>query len=509
MPDNSVLIIGAGLAGLSAGIYAQRNGYQAHILEHHSQPGGVAAWWRRGDYLIDDGIHFLMGHKPGSPLYDTYREVGALPGEGVVDMATYGRFVHEPTGRVVDVTGDLQRLARDLKALAPGDARAVDELVAGANSMRGPAMWEVGFGNPPELAGPLDLLKMMWAMRGAAKYLVGKYNHTVAEYVRDVRDPWLRSFVENLFLPEVPVWFIFMVLALLADGQMGLLPAGCEGFVMPMERRFKELGGEISYHATVEKILVAASPQGKKGDRAVGVRLADGTEHRAGAVISAADGQSTLFGMLDGRYVDKASAERYRTWKPINPTLMVSFGVAREFAGEPSTHIWWLREPFAVGPRKVEGMSVRLFNYGSAFAPPGKTVVQAMLDADWDYWAALREDRPRYNAEKERVAAEILERLEDHYPGIAGQVEVIDVATPYTTWRYTRNWRGSIMGWLPSPKAMLTAMRRTLPGLRDFYMAGQWITPGGGVPTCIVSGRQAVQLLCKRDGKRFVAAASK
>ena len=492
MSDNSVLIIGAGLAGLSAGIHAQRNGYQARILEHHSQPGGVAAWWRRKDYLIDGGIHFLMGHKPGSPLYDTYREVGALPGAGAVDMPVYGRFVHEPSGRVVDVTGDLARLARDLKAFSPDDARSVDELVAGANAMRGPAMWSMGFGDPPELAGPLDSVKMMWAMRGAARYFLGKYNGTVAEYVRGVRDPWLRSFYENLFLPEVPVWFIFMVLGLLADGQMGLLPAGCEGFIMPMERRFRELGGEVTYRATVEKILVETN-------RAVGVRLADGTELRAGAVISAADGRSTLYDMLDGRYVDKASAERYRAWKPISPTIMVSFGVARTFAGEPSTHIWWLREPFAVGSQIVSGISVRLFNYGSAFAPPGKTVVQAMFDADWDYWAALREDRPRYDAEKERVAAVVLEHLEDHYPGIAAQVEVIDVATPYTTWRYTRNWRGSIMGWLPSPKAMMTPMRRTLPGLRNFYMAGQWVMPGGGVPTCIVSGRQAVEILLRRE----------
>jgi phytoene dehydrogenase-like protein len=497
MRDPTVLIIGAGLAGLSAGIHAQRNGYQARILEHHAHPGGVAAWWRRGEYLIDGGIHFLMGHRAGSPLYDTYRDVGALPGEGVVDMDVYGRFVHEPTGCAADVTGDLERLARDLKAIAPGDARTVDGLVAGAEAMRGPAMWGVGFGDPPELSGPLDSLKMMWTMRGAARYFVGRHGRPVADYVRDVRNPFLRAFCENLFMPEVPVWFVCMLLGLLADGQLGLLPAGCEGFVMPMERRFRELGGEVTYCATVEKILV-------DNHRAVGVRLADGTELRAGAVISAADGRSTLYDMLGGRWVDEASARRYRTWKTINPVLTISFGVARTFEGEPSSHMWMLREPFAVGPRLAQAMSVRLFNYSGRFSPPGKTVVQVMFDADWDYWAALREDPARYDAEKERAAAHALEHLEDHYPGIAGQVELIDVATPHTTWRYTRNWRGSIMGWLPSPKAMMSPMRRTLPGLRDFYMAGQWVTPGGGVPTCIVSGHQAVELMRNRGGGRSV-----
>jgi phytoene dehydrogenase-like protein len=126
-------------------------------------------------------------------------------------------------------------------------------------------------------------------------------------------------------------------------------------------------------------------------------------------------------------------------------------------------------------------------------------VIQPSFEADWDYWNALQSERPRYEAEKERIAGEVLHRLEMHYPGLSAQVEMTDVATPYTTWRYTRNWRGSIMGWLPSPKTMMTPMRRTLPGLANFIMAGQWVTPGGGVPTCIVSGRQAVDILRRRD----------
>ena len=44
------------------------------------------------------------------------------------------------------------------------------------------------------------------------------------------------------------------------------------------------------------------------------------------------------------------------------------------------------------------------------------------------------------------MAGEVLERLERHYPGLSGQVEVTDVATPYTTWRYTRNDRGAYEG---------------------------------------------------------------
>jgi phytoene dehydrogenase-like protein len=83
---------------------------------------------------------------------------------------------------------------------------------------------------------------------------------------------------------------------------------------------------------------------------------------------------------------------------------------------------------------------------------------------------------------------------------------VSDVCTPYTFWRYTLNDRGTWEGWLMTPETIRTPIERRLPGLADFCMAGQWVMPGGGVPSAFYSGQHAVQLLCRRDGKPFRAA---
>jgi phytoene dehydrogenase-like protein len=356
-------------------------------------------------------------------------------------------------------------------------------------------------GNPPELAGPFDMVRQFWSMRKVLNYFGGKYNQTAAEYARDLHDPTLRYAIENLFLPEAPLWFLFMILGLLADRQMGLLTKGCEGFVRPIEKRYRDLGGQITYHATVAKILV-------ENDRAVGVKLANGEEHHGDAVISAADGYSTIFQLLDGRYADDKIRARYRDWKLMRPWAMLSFGVAREFPGEPHFTIFRLAEPIIVGPQKMEGLGLRVFNYSPHFAPAGKTVIQPSFETDWDYWNDLqRTDRAAYDAAKKRVAAEVLRRLEAHYPGLSSQVEMTDVATPYTTWRYTLNWKGAYEGWLPTGPQLMTSLPRTLPGLANFYMAGQWVMPGGGVPTCLISGRDAVRIMCKRDGRPFARSA--
>jgi hypothetical protein len=75
-----------------------------------------------------------------------------------------------------------------------------------------------------------------------------------------------------------------------------------------IEQRYRDLDGQVIYNAAVEEILV-------KENRAVGVRLADGREYRADIIVSAADGYSTIFKLLGGRYVDDKIKKRYTEWE--------------------------------------------------------------------------------------------------------------------------------------------------------------------------------------------------
>jgi len=496
MNDDSVIVIGAGLAGLSAGCYAQMNGYDSHIFEHHRVPGGVAASWKRKGYLIDGGIHFIMGHRPGTSTFEMYRELGTGQVNRIVDIDEWVSLFDQSSGRHLTLSSNLAQMGVDLKEQFPHDARLIDDLVRNGLATRGMDWEAMGMSKPPELTTLVDVLRMGWSMRRHLRLFVGKNSRSMAEYAEQAHDPWLHWVLRQMFLPEVPAWFVFMLLGMLADGQLGLLEGGSLAFVLPIERRYKELGGKISYQATVEEILV-------EGDRAVGVRLADGSEHRSDVVISAADGYSTLYGMLNGRYLDEKAGRRYRDWPLIRPLVMISFGVERGFDDMAWTQIVKLEKPIAVGIRDVEEIMLRVFNYSDRFAPPGRTVVQVSLETEWDYWEQLHADAERYAAVKQRLADEALSRLSAMFPGIEAQVEMTDVATPYTTWRYTRNHRGAYMGWLPTPKTIMSMIPRTVPGLDSFLMAGQWVSPGGGVPTCLFSGRHAVQILCHRDGKAF------
>jgi len=474
------------------------NGYDTTIFERNSVPGGVAACWRRKDYLIDGGIHFVSSCRPDLGVYDIYGEVGVDKVPMTV-MDFYGRFLDAESGITLDVKADLGEFEEELQALFPEDKAVIDEIVSAARVIGEMDTTNFGLDKPVELMGFGDRLSEIWSMRGLSRYMMGDYALSVEEYVKRIRNSLFQEVLRVMFLPEVPVWFVVMILGQLSAGQMSLLEKGSLDFVRAMEARFLGLGGRVVYESEVQNIVVAR-------DKAVGLRLVDGSEHQADYVVPAMDGYSTIYNLLDGRFVDEEIEGRYREWDLCRPIMMISYGVSREFKEEPWMVIWRLQEPLVVGNTQIRNLMIRIFNYGGGFSSPGKTVVQVEFETEWDYWYRLRTSSiEEYRGEKGRVAAEVLNLLESRYPGLSRLVEVEDVATPYTTWRYTRNREGAYMGWLPTKKSFMTRLRKTLSELGNCVMAGQWAMGMGGVLPSIYSGRHAVQLICHQDKKRFRA----
>ena len=250
----------------------------------------------------------------------------------------------------------------------------------------------------------------------------------------------------------------------------------------------------------IAKILV-------KGNKATGVKLADGSEHRADTVVSAADGHSTIFDMLDKKYLDD-TIKGYYEELPIFPSLVfVGIGVARPFDDiTPTVSLinFPLAAPLTIGGRQLNRLTARVHNFDPTLAPKGKTALTVFFDSDYHYWKELKNDPDKYKAEKEDAARNIIKALDQRFPGLADQVEMYDVATPVTFERYTGNWQGAYEGWLITTKNLRMHMKKTLPGLDNFYMIGQWVVPGGGLPTGVMTGRHVMQIICKRDGKKFL-----
>lgn len=496
--NKSIIIIGAGFAGLAAGIYARMNGYKTHIFEMHTLPGGLCTAWKRKGFTIDACIHWLVGSNPMSGMHRYWEEVGIAQNREFINMDEYMQ-VEDASGRRVIFYTDVDRLEKHLLEVSPQDAEPIREFIDGIRMC-------LPFDQPskeiPFFQRLGKQLKLGITFMKNGRKMQEWMKLTCDEFSQRFSDPLLREALMEIWIPGFSMFFMLFTFAYLHNKNAGYPLGGSMPMSKAMENRYLNLGGALSYGNRVAKIIL-------DNDCAVGIRTSDGTEYRSDIVISAADGFNTIFNMLDGNFADEKIRHYYDKWPLFPPLIFIGLGVSRKFDDvkiSVSGFSFFLQEPVEIAEKIRDRLSVHIYHHDPSMAPAGKTTLTIMMATDYDYWKALHNNRQDYEQKKEEIAGQVISLLEQRFPGISSQVEMTDVATPMTFERYTGNWKGSFEGWLITPDnayVLMKPMSQSLPGLKNFYMCGQWVEPGGGLPTAVMSARRLVKRMCKDSGRKF------
>ena len=486
-----IIIIGAGIAGLSAGCYAQMNGYKTRIFELHDKPGGLCTAWERDGYVIDGCIQWLCGSSPRNRWNRHWRELGALQGTKVVDFEEYVR-VETPGGKTLVIYTDIDRFEKHLIELSPADRTRIRKF---ADSLRYFAKMDLEFAR--EQRSLISKLAMGLRLIPFFIRLMSSIRDSMQDFSARFQDPFLKRYFKAPFdLPDFPMVGAYFSLAMMSNRAAGYPIGGSLEFARRIEKRYLGLGGRVRYSSRVAKILV-------ENGKAVGVRLVDGTEVRSDYVISAADGHATLFDMLGEQYLDQKALDYFKTLKPFPPLVYIGVGLDMDLGGTPHSVICTPDPPLNIPGVTKNEVYFRHYCYDPTMAPAGKSVLVSMFSSDYAVWKEIGADPCRYETEKRAIADQFVRFLDQRFPGAKDRVEMIDVATPLTFERYTGNWQGSFEGWLPTTKSVKLRMRKTLPSVANFHMIGQWVQPGGGVPTGAMHGRDVIKLICKKERVKF------
>src|SRR5512137_700645 len=136
MAEKSIVIIGAGLAGLSTGCFAQMNGYKTKIYEMQTKPGGVCVSWQRNGYTFDYAVHNLFGTAPNSVNNHLWQELGALEG---LQTHSFKEFVQveDVDGKIFTVHTDLDALKKHMDELSPNDKKITEEFIKAVRRFSG------------------------------------------------------------------------------------------------------------------------------------------------------------------------------------------------------------------------------------------------------------------------------------------------------------------------------------------------------------------------------------
>jgi phytoene dehydrogenase-like protein len=489
-----ILIIGGGIAGLTTGCYLQKKGFETQIFEAHDSPGGLCTSWKKGDYTVDGCLHWLVGTNPDDPVYDLWNEIIDM---GKIRFHYYDEFfrVRDEKGKEIIAFTNLERLHNELLQKAPADRKLIDEFVSNVRKF---ADFPLNFDQAPELRTVFDRFRDSFQYFPYLRALMKYSRMRIADFAAQCKDPLLSKFFRYSFASEMPLLFILITFSWLDRKTAGYPIGGSLRFSRLFEQRYLEWGGIIHYDSRVKKVLTEKT--GRRS-RATGVELEDGKQYLSDITVSAADGYSTVFRLLEGKFADKRVKRYYDDFQVFPSFIQVALGIDKDLGGFPPTVAFPLEKPYRIDPEKEIGnIYYRIINYDPTLSPPGKTQVVCMVQTyNYRYWNELRNaDYPAYKKEKERIANFFIDHLDDELEGIRDKIEMVDVSTPATVIRYTGNWKGSFEGWMVTRETGFNSLPKVLPGLDDFFMAGQWVEPGGGVPAVFFSGRNLAQLIRKK-----------
>jgi phytoene dehydrogenase-like protein len=404
--------------------------------------------------------------------------------------------------KVFHLYTNLDKLSAYLIDLAPEDTSVINKLIRSMRKIQG---YEI----PPMIRSVPELLPF-WQKIKFVKHLPLLFfmmrwqKQTNFTFARKLKNPFLKEAFQLLFDgDEIPLLVIILPLAFNDKMGVGYPVGGSLNFARKIEERYLGLGGKIRYNSGIDEIVT-------ENDHATGIVLSDGTRIPSAITISAADWHYTLFTALKGKYTDKKILElnEHRNLEVYYSVFLLSLGISRSCKELPHMQRFPVeRELVSPDGTRYSHMELHCYNYDPTLAPEGKCVVTVKFySKKGEYWINLKKSDPaEYEKQKTAFAEEIIRILEEKFGGIRDAIEETDIATPATYHRYTNNWQGSTQGWLPGKNLIASSpVNAILPGLQDFYLAGQWTQPGGGLPVAIKSARTVAQLICHKYHQPFV-----
>lgn len=467
-----VVIVGGGVAGLCAGIFAARAGLSTAIYEGHTAVGGNLTGWVREGHTIDNCIHWLTGTREGNDLNRLWQSVGILDGRTSVHRRAYF-YESEWEGERLGLSGCPYETANRMLALSPADEREIDRFIRTVLALE-PIVAGGTWNEKAEILSRIP--DLIYYKRMTLSQLAQKFHH-----------PLLQRCMTDYLTGEFSALALLFAYAAYASGN-GSIPAG--GSIAAGERlaRTCRLSGcEIHTGTSVQRILTAHG-------RATGILLSDGRRVAADYVIAACDPTVTFTRLLPHALFPARLERRINDPRtPVFSAVQIAFSCDREALPAFGTRIIDAEELGGVSNGRLP---LREYSDEEGFAPQEKTVLQAYLfqrESEANEWIRCSSDPARYRAQKEEIAGRVLRVILRAFPTLDGHAKLLDVWTPATYHRYFGARAGAFLSNAMTPAASLRACPSRIPHLKGCSLATQWLSSPGGLPTAAKAGKRAAE----------------
>ncbi|MBI2873285.1 MAG: NAD(P)/FAD-dependent oxidoreductase [Chloroflexi bacterium] len=506
-----VVVIGAGLAGMTAGALLAQNGMRVLVADHRPSPGGVCHSFQRDGFTFDVGPHLLSGCGDGWVVDKVLRRIG---GREKVEFLSV-----DPLARVTfpELSFDLpargEEFLETISQRFPSESRQLGMLYREMLAM----YQEVD--QLPHSFGIWQYLKVPVNQPIFMKYPSKTYQASMDDFLLD---PRLKAAIASLWvyfgLPPSRIsavfWTIVMMTYFLGGGfyPKGGLAQLARAFAAGLENS----GGELLLNSRAERIMVSrgrvegvqfrdVSGQWLPGGMAAGPDAPAGETFvvKADHVVSAGDAVSTFLDMVGEEHLPGGFVKGLRRSEPSLSLVKVALGVEMDMVaagfGRHDTVVYDSYDMDAVFARMRSGLpdapcDVTIPSVTDpSLAPKGAHTVYL-----WNYapYSATQD----WQATGEKVAEQFIGWMDARAPGFARAVRQRLINTPQTFREYALTVDGAPYGWAFTPKQMGFNRLQPRTPIKGLYLAGHWTTPGAGVAGVVMSGERTADIVAAKEG---------
>ncbi|MFN8297956.1 MAG: NAD(P)/FAD-dependent oxidoreductase [Chitinophagales bacterium] len=494
------IIIGSGISGLALGAILSKDGKKVLVLEQHYTPGGFTHTFKRNDYEWDVGVHYVGEVGKQTLLKSVYDYVCDTPIEWADMGEVYDRiFFGEES---FEFRKGRKAFVAYFSNLFPDEKQNLEKYLELVNELSKNARGYYAEKAFPEIAGKL-----------VGGFMRSKYLRYASRTTREVmnelfKDAKLKAILEAQFgdygLP--PSEGSFAMHAVIAKHYMngGFYPVGGSGvFFEKIAPVITRAGGEIMIRAAVSEILV-------EGDKAVGVKMADGKEIRAEKVISTAGVDNTYYKLLPQATQAKLNlAKRTEGTRPSLSyfCLYVGFQHTAAEMNFPKSNLWIFPKTFdhdANLYNYLDGKSTDIpgvyISFPGAKDPsfetryPGRSTVEVICITRYDDFKKWEDTRwkhrgEEYDALKEKISKQLLEYLYKYVPQTQGKIDYHELSTPLSVKHFAAYQKGEMYGIDHNPSRFNNRYLKPRTPIKNLFLAGQDIVScgvGGGLMSAVI-----------------------
>lgn len=488
MKDYDVVVIGAGLGGLSSAAYLAKEGKKVLLLERHYVPGGYASSFLRGRFEFEISLHELSGlgdeANPG-PLWKLLDAVDVTRRVEFLRIPDFYRCVLPDVDFVVPI--GRENFENAMAEYFPADADGIRDFTDVMFKFAQEAL-------RANRVGMKMVMEHQEEFPTLLAYFGKNLQEVMGQFIKDERARTVLNVVCGYYC-NPPSVLSFMTYALGTVSYLRFGPWHIKGKSQALSQAFvdsiEDMGGEVWLRNGAQRILV-------EGGKVRGVVAQDGTEIICPTVVSNANPYATCLELIGRENTPDWYLRRLGAWSGGASTVNLYLGVDCPYQELGLAH----HETFYSDGYDVDGnwkkmkagvslepsdIAVTAYNaVDPDFSPPGTSNLVCTFIAFSEPWMKLAPSQ--YADAKHRVAARALDLAENVARGLRDHIEVIEVATPLTNIRYSRNVGGSIIGFEETFAGTGLVRMPAAGPLQGLYFSGAWVNIGGGYEPSLYSG---------------------